>query len=341
MSRRFAQSKIQSPSNHCDGPAFFRGFALSESGTGVHLRAVRAKLGKNRAHFTLCKHMIRSPMPVWPLPAICGRSSRTFSMALLLAAAALIHLAGPASGRLVAQTAAPRAAGQYYELQIWQIDDYENQEPVLEFLKRATLPALGRYGIDHVGVFRALEDENDHNVFVLVPFESIQQFEGLDDHLRQDQEYQEALQSFGQRELNEPLFARIETRLMRAFTGMPALELPAYSVGKQDRIFELRLYESHTQAHAQRKIRMFNDGEIQLMKDVNMAPVFFAETVAGPDLPNLVYMLSATDAEAHDRHWQAFLNDPRWPEMRDQPEFRDTVSRIRNWKLAPTDFSGI
>jgi len=58
--------------------------------------------------------------------------------------------------------------------------------------------------------------------------------------------------------------------------------MPSASAEGGERIFELRLYESHTEEHARRKVDMFNDGEIQLMKDVELGPVFFGETIVGP-----------------------------------------------------------
>lgn len=256
---------------------------------------------------------------------------------LILVLASFFVVANP----IVEGQEKPPVNRQIYELQIWHVSNAENRNQLLAFLENQSLPALARYGINNVGVFTDLEDEDDHNIFVLIPFDSIEQFSGLSDHLLQDEPYQQALTEIGQQELDKPLFARIETRLLRAFAGMPILELPPMSIDKSGRMFELRLYESHTRDHARRKVQMFNDEEIQLMKDVEMGPVFFAETIVGQDKPNLVYMLSASDSEEHNAHWQAFLNDPRWPEMRDKPEYKDTVSKIRSWKLTPADFSGI
>ncbi len=50
-------------------------------------------------------------------------------------------------------------------------------------------------------------------------------------------------------------------------------------------------------------------------------------------------MLSAESEAAHKEHWQAFLDDPRWKAMKDLPEYKDTVSKIKSWYLKPTDFS--
>ena len=230
---------------------------------------------------------------------------------------------------------------EYYELRIYQIYDFEKQQLMESHLRDAYLPALKRLGIERVGVFRNLKDENDHSIFVLIPFENPQQFADLSESLRQDKEYQDAEKAFSDRPLKDPVYQRVVSRFMKSFAGIPQMELADYSKDLSPRIFELRLYESHTDDHARRKIKMFNEaGEIQLMRDVNMAPVFFGETLIGPDAPNLVYMLSAKDEAAHKAHWKAFIESDRWNAMKDLPEFKDTVSKIKNWYLKPTEFSG-
>lgn len=228
---------------------------------------------------------------------------------------------------------------EYYELRIYQISDIEKQELLLQHLEQAYLPALRRMQIDRVGVFTDMKNENDHSVFMLIPFKSLDAFGQLNANLAEDAAFQATTKSYFDRPLKDPVFQRVESRLLKAFESMPVLEQPEFSRQKSDRMFELRLYESHTEDHARRKVRMFNEGETQLMRDVKMGPVFFGETLVGPTVPNLVYMLSAESEEAHQEHWQTFLKDPKWAEMKDLPEFKDTVSKIRNWFLKPVGFS--
>lgn len=229
---------------------------------------------------------------------------------------------------------------EYYEVRIYQIFDYEKQVLMQDYLRDIYLPALNRAGIDRVGVFTDMKDENSHSVFMVIPFQSPQQFADLRDTLNQDPVYVKGEKSFSSGAAEDPVFSRVESRFLKSFADMPVMELPDYSVNRTARIFELRLYESPADDHARRKVKMFNEGELQLMRDVNLAPVFFGETLIGPSVPNLIYLLSAESEAAHKEHWQAFLNDPRWPEMRDLPEYKDTVSNIRSWFLKPLDFSG-
>src|SRR4029079_9533270 len=100
-----------------------------------------------------------------------------------------------------------------------------------------------------------------------------------------------------------PAFTRIQSWFLVAFAGLPKLEQPAYSLEKKPRIFELRTYESYSEAKALKKIEMFNSGEIDLMRDVKLGPIFYGQGLIGHDLPHLTYMLSGETREAHKEHW--------------------------------------
>lgn len=228
---------------------------------------------------------------------------------------------------------------EFYEFRTYKVYDFEKQKIVESYLENALLPALNRMKIDRVGVFTNKEDVNDHSVFVLIPFSTIEQFTDLNQSLAADKEYQTQAADYFKQEKNNPAYDRIESRFMKAFVGMPVMEIPEYSKNKQDRMFELRLYQSHTEDHARRKVHMFNDGEIQIMRDTKMAPVFFGETLIGPDVPNLIYMLSSPDAESHKKHWDAFRVHPEWNRIKDLEQYKDTVSKIKKWILKPTTYS--
>lgn len=228
---------------------------------------------------------------------------------------------------------------EFYELRVYKIDSIDKQQLVSDYLEKALLPALGRLGLDRVGVFTRTDDVNDHSIFVLIPYPDAAVFTNLNASLAKDEAYQAAAKTHFARPLKDPEFVRIESRFMKAFAGMPVMEQPARSKDQAPRIFELRLYESHTEDHAARKVEMFNKGEIQIMRDVEMSPVFYGETLIGPDVPNLVYMLSADDMESHQEHWQAFLAHPEWDKMKKMERYQDTVSNIQKWFLKPTAYS--
>ena len=228
---------------------------------------------------------------------------------------------------------------EYYELRVYKIYDYEKQQLAESYLKNALLPALGRLGLDRIGIFTRQDDENDHSMFVIIPYPTIEAFTTLSEKLDADETYQKASANYFDRPLKDPVFQRIESRFLKAFAGIPVLEIPELTKDKAERVFELRLYQSHTEDHARRKVKMFNDGEIQIMRDVDLGPVFFGQTLIGHDAPNLIYMLSASDREAHKNHFKAFLDHPEWKRIKVLEEYKDTVSDIDRWFLRPTDYS--
>ena len=231
---------------------------------------------------------------------------------------------------------------EYYELRVFRNTDPTQQANVLSYVETALLPALNRHGSATVGVFTPAPSPDSYDsgdVYVLIPFASLQKFEELRPALQNDSKYLNAATKFMAVPRKEPAYSRIESRLMKAFVGLPRLELP--SKDSPDRILELRIYQSHTQDKARLKVEMFNEGEIQIMKDVKLAPVFFGESIISNDLPNLTYMLSADNAEVHKQHFQDFLKHPDWDRMKKMEKYKGTVSTIISVALRPAKCSQI
>ncbi|MCH8853729.1 MAG: NIPSNAP family protein [Planctomycetes bacterium] len=122
---------------------------------------------------------------------------------------------------------------------------------------------------------------------------------------------------------------------------------PVFSLlddGKLDalvqRLFELRLYESHSVKAGVRKIEMFNEGgEIALFFKTGLQPVFFGETLAGERMPNLNYMLCYDDMASRDADRKVFTDSQEWAQMRKIERYKDTLSNITVVFLNPTDYS--
>jgi hypothetical protein len=136
------------------------------------------------------------------------------------------------------------------------------------------------------------------------------------------------------------VYSRIESSLMVPIEGIPRLEKPDLS---KPRLLNLRIYESHNERAAKKKIEMFNKGELAIFRRVGLTPVFFAETVVGPAMLNLTYLLVFPDDAGREAAWSRFRDDPEWKKLRAIPEYADKeiVSRITNKILSPTTFSEI
>ena len=102
--------------------------------------------------------------------------------------------------------------------------------------------------------------------------------------------------------MQEPAFQRIESSLMVAFAGMPQLSVPE----RKDRVFELREYQSHSEAKARRKIEMFNHGEIPIFRSVGFETSSSARRSSVRGCRISKYMLSAESVEADKANFDKF-----------------------------------
>ena len=236
--------------------------------------------------------------------------------------------------------AVPAAAAQqnaFFELRYYHMRNGSQTQRTSDFLSKYFLPAAGRLGIGPMGFFGSVIAEGSPFILALVSYPSAEAFAGGIERLAADKEFQRGFDEYNS--MTELSYIRMENSLLRAFDSMPAIARPP--AGKAPRIFELRTYESNNVKAAQRKIRMFNEGEAAIFQRLGMAPVFFGETLVGRNLPNLTYMLSFESMAARDKLWGAFGADAEWQKLRAQPGYSDAeiVSNISNAILRPLDFS--
>ncbi|HLH53160.1 MAG TPA: NIPSNAP family protein [Verrucomicrobiae bacterium] len=258
-----------------------------------------------------------------------------------LAASAIAGLGAAGSSGSAAEPGA--AEREYYELRIYRFKSGSKTDSLEGYLEKAAIPALNRLGSQPVGVFTERDAKDAPAIYVLIPYPSLTAFSEVTSRLLADPELQKAGASYLETPANNPGFDRIESWLMLAFAGMPKIELPAYSRERKPRMFELRIYPSYSEVKALKKVEMFNKGEMDVMRETGLAPVFYGQTLIGSGLPQLTYMLSAENQEAHSKHWQAFGSHPTWKKMRSDPEYADTVieKAIKNHFLLPTAYSQI
>jgi hypothetical protein len=124
---------------------------------------------------------------------------------------------------------------------------------------------------------------------------------------------------------------------MLAFDAAPVIQLPT----KSQRLFELRIYEGYSEDAVKRKVRMFNEGEIDIFKNVKINGVFFGENISGKDLPCLTYLSVYDNMEARDQAWKEFLAHPDWQKLSKLPEYANTVSKIHRIFLQPLPYSQV
>jgi hypothetical protein len=226
---------------------------------------------------------------------------------------------------------------EFYELRIYELTSRGRISTLANFLGNSLIPALNRMGSKPIGVFREISNPEPPVIFVLIPYDSGLAVFQSTDLMNKDDVYQSSSREFHGLSSDHKVFSRYETRLYRAFTGLPKMIIP----GDGPRIFELRTYEGYSDDAVRRKVKMFNEGELDLFFKTGLHPVFFGEAIAGKDLPYLTYMLTFQDMEEREANWQAFIDHPEWKELSSKPEFADSVSKIHKTFLQPLEISQI
>jgi hypothetical protein len=237
--------------------------------------------------------------------------------------------------------AADPSQRQYYELRVYTTKSEQQQKLVTEYWEKAAVPAYNRMGVNPIGVFTELEDSPTNKIYVLIPFDSADGFASVPAKLAADVAYQKAAESFMAVPKSDPAYVRFESSLLVAMEGMKKLALPPSTAEKKPWVFELRTYFSHNEAKGINKVAMFNAGEIPVMKDVGLNPVFFSQTILGSNMPSLVYMVSGENKEEHKKHFGGFGSHPTWKKLSADPQYKDNVSGSRSVFLKRTAASQI
>jgi len=257
-----------------------------------------------------------------------------------LAASATAALAGAPASALGADAAA--SDREYYELRAYRLKAGASHAILDGYLEAALIPALNARGIGAVGVFTEPDSKDGPAVWVLIPHRSLESVASVTAALNADPSVQIAGAEYLKSPTKElPAFERIDSWLMLAFAGLPRLAVPALAREKKPRIFEMRTYESFSEAKALKKVDMFNAGEIGVMQELNLSPVFYGQVLVGRDMPELTYMLCSPDLETHKRNWAAFGVHPVWVKLKNDPQYADTVSHITSRFLVPAAYSQI
>ena len=240
---------------------------------------------------------------------------------------------------------------------------YEKKTVLNDFLKEAAITAWNRMGISPVGVFTVrytvehfpqkigeskIEpvteySGNNPEIIILLPHPSMESCIHSNHRLFEDEQFLKEGAEYINASISNPSYVRYESSCLMGFPQMPALEPPKEIKKKTDNpLYELRIYESHSEQALRKKIEMFNEGgEIDLFRKKGITPVFFGETLTGSCLPNLNYMLAFENMNQRTQNWQAFRESRQWQKMQEKKEYQDLVSKITDIILTPTSYSQI
>lgn len=221
-------------------------------------------------------------------------------------------------------------ANEIYVITVYHFNDAQQEIRLDTYLQTAYLPALHRKNKKDIGVFKPIANDTsaDKMIYVIVPYKTLEEVQLLEKSLANDPVYLQAGADYINASYNNAPYTRIEKIILNAFELAPQMKLPQLHSDKKDHIYELRSYESPTEAYHLNKIKMFNaGGEISIFTRLNFNAVFYADVIAGSHMPNLMYLTSYENMEDRDAHWKSFTDDDATKKLFAMDEYKNNVSK--------------
>lgn len=231
---------------------------------------------------------------------------------------------------------------QYFQLKIYSFQTRDQELATDRYLQDAYLPALKRQGLGPIGIFKPHPSETDTSLktYIMIPYQSLEQVVDVEDAIMADVDHHRQGASYINTSHEEPMYDRIQVILMRAFVDMPQMKPSPLDGPREDRVYELRSYESASESIYRNKVDMFNaGGEVTLFEQIGSHAVFYGEVLSGSRMPNLIYMTTYAHHESRDEHWKTFVESPEWQRLKADPKYQNNVSHIDINLLYPTDYS--
>jgi len=258
-------------------------------------------------------------------------------------AATAAALAAPMGPLEAAQTMTAEKGREFYQLRRYRIRSGPQRKLCDDFFRDALIPALNRLSVAPVGVFDLMIGAETPTIFVLMPGMSAETLVTIETHLEQDAEFMKSGAAVFNAPEKEPAFQRMESSFLQAFPNWPKLVLPRTSAMRGPRLFELRIYEGASELDHHRKMEMMQSGEVDIFNKAGFDQIFYSETLIGPRLPNLTYMVGFENLAAREKQWAAFFGSDEWKALSTQPKytFEPVVSNSTSLILTPTAYSQI
>ena len=234
------------------------------------------------------------------------------------------------SSMAMAQSSKSSKDKNFFELKVYEFKTAQQQAVIDQFLSDAYLPYLHRKGIKHVGVFTGIANDTAavKKLYVLIPYTNLAEIPVINKAMFKDKEVAEKGSAYLNATSEAPAYDRIVNYILEGFRFAPGLMLPKLKGAVADKVYELRSYEAASEQKYWKKVEMFNEGgEIDIFSRLNFNPVFYAEVISGPTMPNLMYMTSFESKADRDAHWQSFKDDAQWKELSAKKEYEKTVSK--------------
>jgi hypothetical protein len=231
------------------------------------------------------------------------------------------------------------AQGNTPKTRIYRIDYFYyrqgDQVNRLNQLFSSQTPLLLKH-IHVFGVFTAVMAPHAQTMMVVSGFPGNEEMSAAAAHIESDADFRKAhaeLESGA-----EPPFDNAERVLLQATPFSPEVVIPAEKP-KTQRYFELRIYHSPTVRQLRLVHERFTGKEIEIFHRSGVHPILYADTIVGPDMPNLTYLTPFTSLADREKAWDAFGADPEWVKVRAESIARGgqivNYNNISLWRATP------
>jgi hypothetical protein len=250
-----------------------------------------------------------------------------------LASAAMLGLASRGRG------AEPSTAPYLAEFVTFRLQQGAQVNSALAWLEKRALPLWQKHRFGPVGVFMVDIGPDIPAVWFIRIYASLADREAVWRELAADPDWAAAVTEL---EKDGPAFYREDSRLLVATSFSPPVK-PAAPGDPLHKIFELRIYEAPTWRQLGYLHERFAGGEIELFHKSGIHPVLYADTLIGPNQPNMAYLIPFESQAQREKAWAAFRDDPDWQKLRDESIRKggEIVRNITNLILTPAKFSMI
>jgi hypothetical protein len=236
--------------------------------------------------------------------------------------------------------ASPQAQGEQgrkttiYRLEYMYLRQGDQGNRINQFLA-SQMPLIQKH-VRTFGVFTATVGPYTPATLVLAGFSGLEEMEAAAGAIVKDSGYRAAYEEMEKG--SEPPYDYADQVLLRATDFSPEI-VPLKEKPKTPRYFELRVYHSPTQRQLRQLHERFGGSETGIFHRVGVHPILYADTMIGPNMPNLTYLTPFDSLAAREKAWDAFTADPEWVKVRAESVARGgqivSYNSITLWRPAP------
>lgn len=223
---------------------------------------------------------------------------------------------------------------EIFEVRIYHGLSTEKSLLLDQFMSNAFIPAYNKFGVK-VGAWQEFGKPDSPDRYFLLIYKDIDAFQKVKNEIWSDKTFAEKSTNYFAETAESPAYYRFDSYLCEGFDNYPQAVVPAEHKG----IYEMRIYNSPNEEALQRKMHMFNNGEIDIFRNAGVNCLFFGEVLAGTEMPVLIYMTWYNSMDERNTNWGKFSGSDAWANMKKNTFYNHATSKTRNIFLSPMSYS--